>query len=280
MDYNPPNTRQRIAARRLARQGRTPTSGSQVRPNLQRAMLSGLQNGRLASLMIFVVCISMLGYMFSSADYNIQHVTVEGLNALKLEQVISEAGIQGRPIWFVGTGEIEARLRENPYVESVHVQLVIPDRANIQISERRPEVRWQVGNVQYLVDSRGQVLAAAQEPATGDVLIVIDRSTQELKPGDRIDTDALSLTRTLALRLPQELAFNPVQIGWDFGVGVYVQSANGETIIFGQNKELDRKLAILGKLLQDKTPFTYLDLRSSSPFYQNHQAPGNEQPQP
>jgi cell division protein FtsQ len=151
----------------------------------------------------------------------------------------------------------------------------------IRVVERRPEVRWQAGNMQYLVDGRGQVLAAAQEPAKPDVLVIIDRTTPQLKPGDQIDIDALSLTRALALRLPGELAFAPAQIGWDSGLGVYVRSATGQTIIFGQSAQLDRKLAILSALLKDQTPFTYLDLRASNPFYQNEQRPAaTSQPQP
>ncbi|NTW97821.1 MAG: FtsQ-type POTRA domain-containing protein [Oscillochloris sp.] len=271
MDYNPPNTRQRIAARRLARQGRPTDGGSQVRPSPRRALLSGLRSGRLAGLLIFLACVAALGYLLTSERFSIQRVTVEGAGALKAEQVIAESGILGRPIWFVGAAQTEVRLRGNPYVESAQVQLSLPDQAIIRVVERRPEVRWQAGNVQYLVDGRGQVLAAAQEPVSGDVLVVIDRTTLDLKPGDRIDTDALSLTRALALRLPGELAFTPAQIGWDFGVGVYVRSPAGQTIVFGQSKELDRKLAILGALLRDKTPFTYLDLRPSNPFYQNSQ---------
>ncbi|MEI7644041.1 MAG: FtsQ-type POTRA domain-containing protein [Chloroflexales bacterium] len=273
MEYNAPNTRQRIAARRLARQGRSATGGSQVRPDIHRATLSWLRSGRLISLLIFLVSVGALTYLFTAERYSVQQVTVEGAEALKSDQVIAVSGIHGRPIWFVSTAETEARLRTNPYVESVQVQLALPDQAVIRVVERRPEVRWQAGNIQYLVDGRGKVLAAAQEPAKPDVLVIIDRTTLELKPGDQIDTDALSLTRALALRLPGELAFAPAQIGWDFGLGVYVRSAAGQTIIFGQNTQLDRKLDILGALLKGKTPFNYLDLRPSNPFYQNDQRP-------
>ncbi|WP_161569181.1 cell division protein FtsQ/DivIB [Candidatus Oscillochloris fontis] len=270
MEYNSPNTRQRIAARRMARQGRLAgPGGSQVRPNVWRALLSGMRNGRVVSLLIFLGCIGALAYLLSSPRLSVLQVEVIGNNALHIEDVVAESGLLGRRIWFVSQSESEARLRANPYVESVQVEIGLPNLARIHVVERRPEVRWQAGGVEYLVDGRGQVLAVAQEDATDDVLVVIDRSTPDLKPGDQIDTDALSLTRALALRLPAELGFTPAQIGWDFGVGVYVRSEIGQTIIFGQNRNLDRKLAILATLLKDQTAFTYLDLRSGNPFYQN-----------
>ena len=141
--------------------------------------------------------------------------------------------------------------------------------AIIRIVERKPEVRWQAGGVQYFVDGTGKVLAAAQELAKADVLVIADNSHTQLKPNDQLDLDAIQLAQALALRLPVELGFTPAQIGWDYGLGVYVRSAAGQTIIFGQSKDLARKLAIFAVLLKDQTAFTYLDLRPDNPFYQN-----------
>ncbi len=267
MEYNPPNTRQRIAARRMARQN---PDGSHVRPNAWRALLSGLRNGRVVSMVIFLACVGALGYFLTNPRFSVLQIEVIGNNALHAEDVMTESELLGRRIWFVSAAESESRLRANPYVESVQVEIGLPDHAKIHVVERRPEVRWHAGGVEYLVDGRGQVLAVAQEDANDDVLVVMDTSTLELKPGDQIDTDALSLTRALALRLPTELGFTPAQIGWDFGLGVYVRTDTGQTIIFGQNRNLDRKLAILDTLLEEQIAFTYLDLRSGSPFYQNN----------
>lgn len=273
MEYNAPNTRQRIAARRQARQGRPADGGSLVRPDARRLTLNWLKTGRLVSLLVFLASAGMLAYLLTDGHFNVHEVTVEGAGALKADEVVMASGLLGRPIWFASAADAEARLRENAYVESAQVSLVLPNRALVQVVERRPEVRWQAGNIQYLVDGQGTVLDAAQEPASPDVLVVIDRSTLQLAPGDQIDIDALGLTRALALRLPGELGLTPAQIGWDFGLGVFVRTTAGQTIIFGQSVEIDRKLSILNALLKDQTAFTYLDLRPSNPFYQNTQGP-------
>ena len=49
-----------------------------------------------------------------------------------------------------------------------------------------------------------------------------------------------------------------------------MRTASDQVIVFGQNEELDRKLAVLQQLLIDQTAFTYLNLQLSSPFYQYH----------
>lgn len=274
MDYNPPNTRERIAARRRQRQGRSDEGGgSQVRPGARRVLLEWLSSGRLLSALIFVVCIIALGYLLTDARFSVQHVNVEGNSALKAEEVANLSNLAGRPIWFANLTEAETQLLENAYIEAAEISVALPDQATIRIVERRPEVRWQAGGMQYLVDASGQVLGVAQEAAADNVLVVVDNSNLKLEPNDQLDPDALRLTQTLAMRLPAELGFAPAQIGWDMGLGVYVRSAAGQTIVFGSSANLDRKLAILDYLLKDQTSFTYLDLRPANPFYQDGQRP-------
>lgn len=69
--------------------------------------------------------------------------------------------------------------------------------------------------------------------------------------------------------LPNELGLQPAQIGWDFGLGVFVRTAQDQMIVFGRSERLERKLTILAYVLADGTPFTYLDLRPINPYYQN-----------
>jgi cell division protein FtsQ len=277
MEYNPPNTRERIAARRQRRQVRPPPAdGSQAQPGPRQTLRDWLVSGRLISAIVFALSLIGLGYALFSPQLSIRSVQITGNNALSSAEIAELADLMGRPIWFVHPDAVAERLMTVAYVERAEVQLLLPDIATIQLVERRPEVRWLAGGVHYLVDGTGKVLGVAQEPAEPNVLVIVDNSSLQLQPGDRLDPDALNLSRALAVRLPGELGFSPAQIGWDLGLGVYARSGAGQTIVFGQNKELDRKLAVLNYLLTDGTAFTYLDLRSSTPYYQNTAAPGAE----
>jgi cell division protein FtsQ len=267
MDYNPPNTRERVAARRQRAQGAAPAGPT--RPGLRRVLIEWLVSGRLVSGAIFLVCAVALGYMLWSPRLAVWRIEVEGNNALTPAEVAALADLHGRPIWFVDGAGVVDRLLANAYVETAEVELALPDTAIVRLVERRPEVRWLAGGVQYLVDGGGQVLGPAQEAAETDVLVIVDNSNLQLQPNDRIDTDALGLARSLALRLPNEVGLSPQQIGWDIALGVYVRSASNQLIVFGRSEHLDRKLAVLDFLLKDQTAFTYLDLRPSNPFYQN-----------
>lgn len=227
-------------------------------------------SGRLVSLGLFVVTIGILVHLFTSPRFNIATIEVEGNNALNASIIGEMSGLNGKPIWFVDTDGVAERLLQNAYIEQVGIDITLPDRARISVVERKPEVRWQLGGVHYLVDSRGTVLDVAQTPPEPGALVIEDTTRHTLQPNDRVDPDALELAQVLALRLPNELNFTPASIGWDFGLGVFVRSSSGQTIVFGQSENLERKLALFHFLLEDNTAFTYLDLRPSNPFYQNN----------
>jgi cell division protein FtsQ len=277
MDYNAPNTRERIAARRQRRQrpaqaSRTPAAfapGLQATPGPRRSLLGWLSSGRLAGLALCVVACGILAYVFISEEFTIREVRVEGNSALHADDVVELSGVLGWPVWFVPREAVVERLRANAYIASAAVEVALPDVSVIRVVERRPEVRWQAGGVQYLVDGTGKVLGVADAPAEAEVLVVSDSSHHQLAPNEQIDLDAIHLAQALALRLPIDLSFTPAEIGWDYGLGIYVRSTAGQMIVFGQSAQLDRKLAVLKVLLTDQTAFTYLDLRPDNPFYQH-----------
>ncbi|MFV9504926.1 MAG: cell division protein FtsQ/DivIB [Oscillochloridaceae bacterium umkhey_bin13] len=268
MHYNEPNTRERIAARRQRRRPNSPAPGLQATPGMRAAALGWLTSGRIVSLVILLVACAALGYLFIDPRFSVQQIQVEGQTALDADAVAAMAQLQGRPIWFVDHVATVARLKENAYIAAASVEVRLPDQALIRIVERRPEVRWQAGGVQYLVDATGKVLGVATEPAETDVLVITDNWHSQLNPKDQLDRDAILLAQALYLRLPVELGFTPTLIGWDYALGVYALTATDQMIVFGQSEALDRKLAVLNVIFRDQTPFRYLDLRPSNPFYQ------------
>ncbi len=255
--------------RKLPRKGGKSERGSHVRAGPRRVLVAWLRTGRIFSLGVFLAAIGMLIFFFTSPRFYVWQMDVAGNNALKSEIISDLSQLRGTPIWFVDTDAAAERLLQNAYIERVSINVALPDHATITVVERKPEVRWQLGSSQFLVDNHGTVLDVAQEMPEPGTLVIVDTTLHTLQPKDRVDADALQLAQVLALRLPGELNFTPAQIGWDLGLGVFVTSSSNQTIIFGQSDNLDRKLAILNFLLTDGTAFTYLDLRPSNPFYQN-----------
>jgi cell division protein FtsQ len=240
-----------------------------VLPGPRRALGWWLATGKVASLALFAASVYWLWHVSTSEAFTVRDVQVQGAQALSVEDVVQLAGASGESIWLVDGEQIAARLGESAYVEAASVSVALPDRLTIQVTERRPEVRWRAQGTNYLVAADGRVLGVDQSTTLTNTLVIDDRSPRQLAPNDRVDADALKLSQLIAVRLPAEVGVSPASIGWDLGTGVFITTGDQRTIVFGEIDQFDQKLAILDMLLQDGTAFTYLDLRPSTPYYRS-----------
>jgi len=265
-EYNQPNTRERIAARRRARAARR---GSAVRPGPRRAVGSWVTSGRLFSLLSLIAALGGLLYIATAPRFTVQQILVEGVQAMQPNAVAELSGARGQSIWLIDTRQIVDQLKSSAYIENASASVALPDRLMITVNERRPEVRWQSGGTLYLLDATGRVLGADNTAPVTNTLVIEDGSNRPLQPNDMVDSDAIQLGRVLSLRLPSELSLQPAHIGWNLDWRLFVTSIDNRKIIFGTSENLDSKLAILNTLLKDGTAFTLLDLRPNTPFYRN-----------
>ena len=265
-DYNQPNTRERIAARRKSRATR---AGSDVRPGPRRTVGSWFASGRIISLLLLLAAVGGLLYIATAPRFTVRAITVDGAQAMKSSAVADLAGVHGQSIWLVDTRQIVERLKSSAYIEQAQASVTLPDRLAISVTERRPEVRWLSGGTLYLLDASGRVLDTDTTGPISNTLVIEDRSNRLLQPNDMVDTDALKLGRLLSLRLPAELGLQPAHIGWNLDTKIFITTPDNRTIIFGQSDNLDDKFSVLGTLLKDHTAFTLLDLRPELPFYRN-----------
>ncbi|MEN9936266.1 MAG: hypothetical protein RLZZ387_2845 [Chloroflexota bacterium] len=266
-EYNRPNTRARIAARR--KRTRVPAGESGVVPGPKRALGWWLATGKIAGLLLFAAASAGLWYVSTAEQFTVRDVRVEGAQALSEREVVRLAEARGDSIWLVDTDQIAARLLESAYVETASAAVSLPDRLTITLTERRPELRWRVGGVNYLVASDGRVLGVDQAAVLTNTLVIDDRSARPLEPNDYVDPGALKLAQLIALRLPAEVGLTPVSVSWDSEAGLFITTPEGRTIVFGETDHFDRKLSVLDTLIADGTPFTYLDLRPATPFYRS-----------
>ncbi len=278
---------------------------SQAKPGVRRVLVWSLRSGKLLALVVLGVAAWLLYDALTSPGYIVRTVSAQGTMALSNEDVQTLADVVGQPIWLVRDSEIEERVRQSPYVERVRARVVLPDTVVVQVTERRPEVRWTHNGTTYAVTWDGLVLAglplntaaSATQPVTNteglvppqplsqtdtvsqteatsvpgpafvsSVAIVDTTPNRELKSGDKVDPDALEVARRVTLRAAELPA--PLQrIEWDAGLGVSLIVGDNKQVIIGKGERLDEKLAVLTHLLRDNTPFSLLDLRTTTPYY-------------
>lgn len=99
----------------------------------------------------------------TSSFFVTRHVDVSGNVRLSREMVLHYAGVrEGDNSLAVSIGDLERRLRETPWVESVSVKRFLPDRFVIKVQERMPSFWVRREGVLYYANERGQAIAQVE----------------------------------------------------------------------------------------------------------------------
>lgn len=128
-------------------------------PVSQEDVLSPIKNQLAYHILFSIFSMLILGLLvswFSANDPGINTVEVRGeLHHLTPSQVVTEMGVTAQDRLFkVKLKTVHSKLAALPWVRSVNVSLVWPDRVVVTIAEREPVARW---NKDALIDKSGVV---------------------------------------------------------------------------------------------------------------------------
>jgi cell division septal protein FtsQ len=205
---------------------------------------------RLAILLIELVAVLVLvdANAFAARD-----VDVTGLQRLSRQQVLAEAGLLGtRRMFLISPDLVEARLMSEPYIRSVAVDLVLPDRVRVQLVEWRPTAVLTRGRQQYLLNEEATVLGPA--PASGPLPTLKVTQGQPGQPGvgQRVMSPAL-LTDLERIRVAFPSDYHLEVAYFEFGADqtLAAVTTGGPRILFGQmvtTEQIDSLESKLGAL--------------------------------
>ena len=190
-----------MGKRKQPKQGSLDPAGSRVRPGIRRVLAWLLHTGKLAAL--FLVALTGWGIYdaLTSPRYRVRVVDAAGVQALTSEDVAALAAVDDQPIWFVQPALVVSRVKQSPYVERAEARLVLPDRLEVTVAERKPEVRWLHGGTAYAVTWDGLVVDQAPPLETAPAPLVAAAplsQTAPLTPSAALSTTgALSTTHSL-----------------------------------------------------------------------------------
>jgi len=159
------------------------------------------------------------------------------------------------------------RLLKLPAVRDARVDIRIPDRARVVLTERIAVARWVSGTSEWYVDAEGVLFSSLDPRGAPDV-----RVTDEQRPrqaGDRLDPALVDAATKLARLGPQELradAVSPrvVLAAGATGLVLRVGVEAGWEIRFGGAERIDDKIALVRRFLRDnqQRKLDYVDVRS------------------
>lgn len=181
-----------------------------------------MRNGQLPALLLLISASGLLYATLTSPRYVVQHVVLEGGNALTQDDVEALAGVQGEPIWQVRPQDVELRVEQSPYVEDADAHVLLPATVVVQVRERQPAMRWHHNGSTYEVAQDGRILAevtsASPPEPLGNTGVLTDSevltgtdalANAEVMTGTEIVTSSEALTNTMPVSPTESLEPTP-----------------------------------------------------------------------
>ncbi len=229
--------------------------------------------------MALLVAAAWVVYDSASSDrFQVRSVQVLGNVLLSRSEIENVAAVTGANVFWVDRGQVAARLRALPLVQSAEVNVALPDAVEVRISERQPAAFWVSGGASYLVDREGIVLKAVDtdtqqaracagqpcDPRLAPMPIVAQVGGPPLASGSRVDASALAASAQLATLLPR-VGVEPLSFEWSVDTGLEVPTRDGWRARFDNQASVDQQVASLrsirDELTRTRTAAALIDVR-------------------
>ncbi len=164
----------------------------------------------LSLSLVAVLGVGLLyGYRFitSTAYFDLKEIHVKGNSRLSYGDILKIGDVAlGLNCMAMNVGEVESRLSNNPWVESVTVRRDFPCTLRITVTEKVPAFWIRQGNGLYFADAHGKIIAPMHPGETASLPV--------LSIADGIDNGAKTLTGLLKKINEKQTPFTQAQTAW------------------------------------------------------------------
>lgn len=131
-------------------------------------------------------------FALTSPIFNIQEIQVTQNNRVSAETITSLSGLNSdMNIFRFFSSNIEKQIKENPYVEDVKIKRILPNKIQIEVTERIPKFCVQVLNSLAYINSQGYILEIAQNELALPIITGIQTVEENIKEGYRLEEEDL-----------------------------------------------------------------------------------------
>jgi cell division protein FtsQ len=199
--------------------------------------------------------------------WRIRDVAIEGAHHVAVDTVVAASDLLGAQSFTASAAPARERLIRLPAVRDARVEIRIPDRVRVMLSERVPVARWvtTANGTEWFVDADGVLFSSLDPRAAPDLRVTDEQKARQ--PGDRLDPALVAAATKLAGLRPQDLrpdATSTRVVLAAGATGLVLRVAAGWEIRFGGAERIDDKIALARRFLRDnqQRKLDYVDVRS------------------
>ena len=185
---------------------------------------------------------------------------------MTVDAVVAASGLLNAQAFTASASRARDRLLGAlPALRDARVEIRIPDRARVVLSERAPTIRWIAGGVEWFVDAEGVLFSSIDPRGAPELRVTDERSARQA--GDRLDPALVDAATKLARLSPQDLradATSPRVVLTSASNGLVLRVGGGWEIRFGGAERIDDKIALVKRYLRDnpQRKLDYVDVRT------------------
>lgn len=272
------------------------TPGAEVRlPSIPQISIGW----RILSLVLVLACAYIFYSLWNSDTYRVGLVEISGLERVTSVDVNTYLGITGEPIFTVNTTQIEEEILNTfPEFSEVSVSTFLPNTVAITVTERVPELVWNLNGEQMLIDQYGAHFSAGNDAyeLSQYPIVYVDSSPDNVnlnllpeltagsdirkflpeEPGKNQDVNKkqqiVSPNMVSAIHTLYKYTPDGAELHFDTLHGLSWVDRRGWNVYFGDPEEIGMKLsvyrAILNKLKTDELKPEYISVEFvHNPYY-------------
>ena len=231
------------AARRRARARRV-----RARRDLSRIVSGAVALGAVTAL-----------YAALTAAAPIREIVVFGASRLSAAEIRGASGLEGASVFRASAREAEARILA-PAIRRARVTIQLPDRALIDVEERRPAIVVSSSAGRLLADDEGALFFA---PATSGLPTLEDETARRAN-GERVDPVLVAATMAIAAREPAYFGRAVERIRLTAAYGLVAIVGGPMEIRLGTPDQIDLKLEAARQIVLSRggKRLDYVDVRN------------------
>lgn len=130
-------------------------------------------------------------FALTSPIFNIGKIEVSNNNIVSSEQIVSLSELKtGENIFKFSKSNVKNKIKENAYIENLHIYRKIPNTIQISIEEREPKYSVEFMGKYAYINTQGYILEISED-SKGLIIQGISTNEEEIKPNNRLNIQDL-----------------------------------------------------------------------------------------
>jgi hypothetical protein len=242
-----------------------------LRPKGVRGAAAPWGAGTLIGLVLLALAVGVVGYTQSALRWFVYRETVQiqGLTYLDDEEIYTASGVDSWNIFWLRPDQIRERLLALPLVKAASVDLALPNRVIIQVSEEEPVALWVTNDGGLWLMPDGTALPMHDDRFSAlPQLVDPNREAQDVTRPDQPAIDPVVLAGALAL-WTQGPEIAQLRFNRDYGLNFNLPGTT-TWVYWGDGRDLEAKfdhLAAVEQLIeQGEATAQIVDVRFERPY--------------